>query len=407
MIDIIKIKKDFPILQRKVSGKDLIYLDNAATSQKPSAVLEAISTYYKKHNSNVHRGIHTLSEEATELYEEARSKVAKFIGAQKPEEIVFTKGTTESLNRINYEWGVENLKEGDVILTTESEHHSNLIPWQILSEITGAQLKFVDLDDNGELSMDDFKSKLSDQVKLVAISHASNVLGTVFPIKEVCKLAKQAGALVVVDGAQAIPHIPVNVTSLGCDFYAFSSHKMLGPMGIGVLWAKKELMEAMEPYEYGGGMILSVTKDKAEWAEIPDKFEAGTPNVAGAIGLGAAIDYLENIGMDKVRDHETNLNEYALDKLQNVDGLKILGPLKAKKRTGLISFVIDGMHPHDIASVINTEGVAVRSGHHCAMPLHKLYNIPASTRASFYIYNDQQDIDLLIKGIEKARKILT
>jgi cysteine desulfurase/selenocysteine lyase len=401
-----KLKKDFPIFARKMNGNELVYLDNAATSQKPKQVIDAIVDYYENHNANVHRGIHTLSEEATQMYEDARKKIARFIGAKYPEEITFTKGTTESLNRINYEWGVENLKKGDVILVTEAEHHSNLIPWQVLAQITGAKLDFIEVDESGEISLEDFEGKLNNNVKLVAVFHASNVLGTILPVKRICEMVKKAGALVSFDGAQAVPHMKVDVQSIGCDFYSFSGHKMLGPMGTGVLWVRRELAEKMEPYEYGGGMIDTVKFDSATWADLPEKFEAGTPNVAGAVGLAAAVDYLEEVGMDEIRSHEIELNKYALEKLQKIKGIKIFGPLDPEKRAGLVAFDIEGVHGHDIAAILNSEGIAVRSGHHCAMPFHKKMGVSATTRASYYLYNTKEDLDKLIEGIKKARKIL-
>lgn len=406
MLDVQKIKKDFPIFLRQVEGNELVYLDSAATSQKPQAVVDAVSDFYTKHNANVHRGIYTLSEEATQLYEDAREKVARFIGAGSPSEITFTKGTTESINRINYEWGVENIKKGDVILTTQAEHHSNLIPWQILSQITGAKLEFVEVDQEGNIDWNQFKEKITEKVKLVAIFHASNVLGTVAPVKEICRLAKKAGAVVLVDGAQAIPHFSVNVRELGCDFYAFSGHKMLGPMGIGVLWAKKEHLDKMEPYEYGGGMVETATFMKSSWACPPEKFEAGTPNVSGAVGLAAAIDYLEGVGMENISKYEADLVNYAFEKLGRVKGLKIFGPKKGENRCGLVSFSLEKIHPHDVSAVLSSCGVAVRAGQHCAMPLHERLGVIATTRASFYLYNTKEDIDALVEGIEKAMKML-
>lgn len=400
-------KEDFPILNRIINGSRLVYLDNAATTQKPVQVVNAISDFYLNHNANVHRGIHTLSEEATQMYEDARKKVAEFIGAIHPEEVIFTKGTTESLNRVAIGWVLANLKKDDVILVTDFEHHSNLIPWQEEARVVGAKVEILDTDANGEISLNQLEEKLSrGKVKFISTAHASNVLGTILPVKEICKIAHKYEILVCVDGAQAVPQMKVNVQSLHCDFYAFSAHKMLGPTGIGVLWAKKELLEKMEPYEFGGGMIDEVTYDKATWAELPEKFEAGTPNVAGAVGLAAAINYLEMIGMDSIRKHEVELTAYALIKLNEIEGLKILGPKDPEKRTGLVSFTIEGIHSHDIASVLNSEGIAVRSGHHCCMPLHKKLNIPASTRASFYIYNPKEDIDVLIAGLQKAIKVL-
>ncbi len=398
---------DFPILKRKLDDNKLVYLDNAATSQKPGQVIDAITDFYSNHNANVHRGIHTLSEEATEMYENARKRVADFIGASRPEEVIFTKGTTESLNRVAISWGLQNLKEGDVVLITDFEHHSNLIPWQEEARMVGAKVEYLESDQNGEISLEQFKEKLHDRVKLISIVHASNVLGTILPVKEMCKLAREKNIKVCIDGAQAVPHMKVNVQSIGCDFYAFSGHKMLAPTGIGVLWAKKEILETLEPYEFGGGMISEVTYEKSTWAEIPEKFEAGTPNIEGAIGLGAAIDYLQNIGMDNIRNHEVELNKYALESLGKIKGVRIIGPLDPEKRTGLVSFTVEGVHSHDVAAVLNSIGVAVRSGHHCVMPFHKKLGLPATTRASWYLYNQKEDIDKLVEGINKAIEILS
>ncbi len=406
-MDIEKIRKDFPILGRKIGLNDLVYLDNTATTQKPLQVIDAIKDYYMEHNANVHRGIHTLSEEASEMYDNARKTVAHFINAVYPEEIIFTRGTTESLNTAAFSWGVPNLKKGDKILLTNFEHHSNLIPWQIVAKSTGAELKFIKTDEHGDVDMTEFKSALTPNVKLVCIAHASNVLGTVTDIKEISKMAHAVGALICVDGAQAVPHMPVNVQSLGCDFYAFSGHKMLGPMGIGVLYVKKSLMGQMVPSQFGGGMIKEVSLTDASWAEAPEKFEAGTPDAAGAIGLAAAIEYLSAIGMDKVREHEIKLSKYMVEKLTAIEGIKILGPLDPEKRTGLVSFYSEKVHAHDIASVLNSSGIAVRSGHHCAMPLHKELGLPATVRASYYIYNDFSDIDKLAEGVKKALKMLS
>jgi cysteine desulfurase/selenocysteine lyase len=405
-MDISKLKQDFPILKRKINGSDLVYLDNAATSQKPKAVIDAISDYYSNHNANIHRGIHTLSEEATQLYESARKKVADFIGARHPEEIIFTKGTTESINRVAISWALANLHASDEILVTNLEHHSNLVPWQEEARQLGAKLTFVSVDENGELPLAKFKEAITAKTKLVAIAHASNVAGTILPVKEICKLAHAVGAVVCVDGAQAVPHMAVNVFDLGCDFYAFSGHKMLAPTGVGVLYVRKEILDKLEPYEFGGGMIDDVTMEKATWAEAPDKFEAGTPNIEGVIGLGMAIDYLKNIGMAEIRKHEISLNSYALSELEKIPEVKIVGPKDPEKRAGLMAFTVDGIHAHDMASVLNSMGVAVRSGYHCAIPLHKQLNITATTRASYYLYNDTSDVDKLIEGIHKALKLL-
>lgn len=407
MFNVDKIKKDFPILNKQIDGKDLVYLDNAATSQKPQVVIDAVSDFYAFSNANVHRGIHTLSERATDMYEDARKKVADFIGARSSDEVVFTKGVTEAINMVATGWALKYLSKGDIILVVEADHHSNLVAWQVAADKTGAKLEVLQVDENGELALSEVENALSKDVKIVAISHASNVLGTIFPVKEICKMAKDVGAVVSVDGAQSIPHLKVNVQSLGCDFYSFSGHKMLGPMGIGALWGRKELLEAMTPSEYGGGMIDEVSVKQSTWAEVPQRFEAGTPNVAGAVGLAAAIDYLEKMGMDNIRKHEIKLIRYAIEELRKVSDLKILGPPDAEKRTGLVSFVIKGIHPHDIAAVLSEKGIAVRSGHHCAMPLHGSLGISSSTRASFYLYNDKKNVDSLIKGISEAKEILT
>lgn len=406
-MNIEEIKKDFPILKRKIGEADLVYLDNAATTQKPFHVIASITSYYENHNANVHRGLHTLSEEASELYDSARKKVAGFINAVYPEEIVFTKGATESLNMVAISWALKNIKKNEKILLTNFEHHSNIIPWQKVAEKTGAQLKIVRADKDGLLSTSEFKEAVDETVRLVCVAHASNVLGTVVDVKEISKIAHSKGALVCVDGAQAVPHLPVNIQSLGCDFYSFSGHKMLAPMGIGVLYVKREIMEKMDPYQFGGGMIKSVSFENSDWAEGPQKFEAGTPNVEGAVGLASAIDYLNNVGMSQIRDHEISLNDYALKKLGDVEGVKIIGPKNPEDRTGLVSFYSEKVHAHDIASVLNTVGVAVRSGHHCAMPLHKDLGIPATVRASYYIYNDTADIDKLVEGVTKALKMLS
>ena len=407
MFDPKEIKKDFPILNRKIDGKELVYLDNSATSQKPSDVIEAISDYYKNHNANVHRGIHTLSEEASELYEKARQTVSEFIGAARPKELIFTSGTTQSLNLIAFSWAEQNLREGDIILVSDVEHHSNLVPWQVVAQRTGAKLEmFSLLDTKKGVHLASLKEKINSRVKIISLPHASNVTGAIMPIKEVVSEAKKVGALVCVDGAQAVPHMKVDVKSLGCDFYAFSAHKMLGPTGIGALWSKQEILEEMEPRDYGGGMIKEVFENESTWEDIPEKFEAGTPNIAGAVGFSAAVDYLKELGMDEIREHEVELNEYAINELNKIENLEIIGSLDPKERAGLVSFVIKDIHAHDIAAILNTEGVAVRSGHHCAMPLHTKLDIPASTRASYYIYNTKKDIDKLIKGIEKAFGIL-
>ncbi|MFZ5424274.1 MAG: cysteine desulfurase [Patescibacteria group bacterium] len=409
MINVDEIKKDFPILSRKVGDYSLVYLDNAATSQKPVQVVEAISDYYLNHNANVHRGIHMLSEEATDMYEYSRTTVAQFINANKDSEVVFTSGTTEGLNLVAYGWGMLNVFEDDVILISGIEHHSNLVPWQQVAKAAKAKLEVIPFDITGTLLLEDIKNFLDlyeNKVKAIVISHASNVLGTITPIKDIKKLVSNYNTKVIVDGAQAIPHMPVNVQNLGCDFYAFSGHKMLGPTGIGVLWGKQQLLEDMSPIKFGGGMIHEVAFTNSTWAKVPEKFEGGTPNIAGAVGLSAAIKYLNSVGIDNIREHEVLLTKYALEKLQGIEGLEILGPTDALKRTGLVAFTLKGIHAHDVAAVLNEQGVAVRSGHHCTMPLHTTLQIVASTRASYYLYNDKGDIDKLVSGILKAKEVL-
>lgn len=401
------IKKDFPILSRKINGKPLVYLDNAATTQKPQQVIDSLIDFYSNHNANIKRGVHTLGDEATELYENSRQKVATLINARTPQEIIFTKNATESLNIAAFSWGNTNLNEGDVVLTTESEHNSNLLPWMEVCAFKKVKLEFISVDENGKFDLNLLKQKLNDlKPKAFVFAHASNVLGTIFPVKGICKLCKETNTITVIDGSQAIPNMRVDVQSLCCDFYAFSSHKMLGPTGVGVLYGSKELLEKMPPVFYGGGMVKEFDAKNPTWQDVPERFEAGTPDIAGAVGFGSAIDYLNQIGMQKVRGHEIQLTKYAIEKLSQIKNLRILGPLDAEKRIGLVSFVIKGLHSHDTASVLNSEGVEVRSGMHCAMNLHKNLNLPSSTRASFYIYNDFEDIDKLIEGINKAIKIL-
>lgn len=402
-----EIKQDFPILKRKVNGKPLVYLDNSATSQKPRQVIQAVADFYEQHNANVHRGIHTLSEEASEMYEQARKNVAEWLGTDHPKELVFTSGSTESLNLVAFGWGMKNLKKGDEILISDAEHHSNMVPWQIVSQRTGSSLKLFPASQSSDGDIIPLiRETANNRVRIISVSHASNVTGAIAPIEDVVKEAKKMGALVCVDGAQAAPHMEVGVQGLGCDYYAVSAHKMLGPTGMGALWAREELLEDMDPLMYGGGMIREVEEQRAVWAPPPEKFEPGTPNVAGAVGFSAAIDYLRKVGIENIRAHEIELSEYALDKLQAIEGLSVIGPKDPKKRTGLVSFVIDKVHPHDLAAVLDTKGVAVRSGHHCAMPLHKNLNVTASTRASYYLYNTKEDLDALVKGLEEAKEIL-
>ncbi|MFJ8263337.1 cysteine desulfurase [Rummeliibacillus sp. NPDC094406] len=398
------IRSYFPILDQEINGHPLVYLDSAATTQKPIQVIEAIKHYYENENSNVHRGVHTLGNRATDSYEGAREKVRKFINAKSTEEIIFTRGTTDSLNMVAASFGRANVGEGDEIVITYMEHHSNLIPWQQLAKEKNATLKYIDMNPDGTLSMDKVKEAITDQTKIVSIAFASNVLGTVNPIKEIAAVAHAHGAVIVVDGAQGVPHFKTDVQDLDCDFLAFSGHKMCGPTGIGVLYGKKEHLENMEPLDFGGEMISIVGLYESTWADLPYKFEGGTPNIAGAIGLGAAIDFLEEIGMDNIIEHEHNLSRYAIEKLSAIDGVSIYGPHDPTKRSGLVTFNIDGVHPHDVATILDMEGIAVRAGHHCAQPLMKWLECTATARASFYVYNTEADIDRLVEGLRTAKE---
>ena len=402
-----KIRDDFPVLNRRVrDDKKLVYLDNAATTQKPNQVIDAITNYYQNHNSNIHRAVHALAEESTEAYEVTRDKVAKFLNIQHREEIVFVKGTTEAINLVAYAWGRDNVQKGDVVVTTEYEHHSNIVPWQLLTQETGAELKYINIDENGELRLEQLDEYLAEgNVKLVAISHVSNVLGTITDIKKVIEKCKNAGAKILVDGAQAVPHMKVDIDNLECDFYAFSAHKMLGPTGVGVLWARKELLENMKPFQGGGDMIREVHKYETTWNDLPYKFEAGTPNVADVICFAAAIDYLEKIGMENVRTHEIELTKYALERMKNIKGLTIYGPKDPQKASGVISFNFNDVHPHDVATIIDKNGVAIRSGHHCAQVLMEKLNVAATNRASFYIYTTKQEVDALIDSLEHVTEV--
>ena len=403
-IDIEKVRADFPILKRKVHGKRLVYLDNAATTQKPQAVIDALVDYYARYNSNVHRSVHTLGEEATAAYEASREKAAKFVGAR-PKELVFVRGTTEATNLVRFAWGEQNVKKGDLIVTTLMEHHSNIVPWQLLAKSKGASLKFVGLEQDGTLDLGQLEALLKESPKLVAVTHCSNVLGTINDVRAICSKARAAGATTVVDGAQSVPHMPVNVADVGCDFYAYSGHKALGPTGIGALVGKKELLEEMEPFNAGGEMIREVFLDHATWNDVPYKFEAGTVNIADAIGLGAAVDYLTAIGMEKVREHEVRLLQYALESLSEVKGFQPYGPADPGKRGGVISFNLGDVHPHDLATILDEEGNAIRSGHHCAQPLMRWLDVAATSRASFHVYNSYDDVDSLRAGLEKAGAI--
>lgn len=399
------IKKDFPILKRKINGKPLVYLDNAATTQKPQIVIDSLVNYYRCHNANIHRGIHTLAEEATAMHEEARGKIAKFIGASSTKEIVFVRNSTEAINLVAYSWGRSFLKKGDAIILSESEHHSNIVPWQILAKEKKIKLYFIPVREDGQLDLDYFKKILTPQVKLVSLVHISNVLGSINPVEEISKLAHEVGALFLVDAAQSVPRMPVNVRKLDCDFMAVSGHKMLGPTGIGFLYAKEEILSNMPPFLGGGDMIREVYLDHSEWNELPFKFEAGTPNIADAIALGSAVDYLEKIGMENIFQHEKKLTENALRRLSKLSYISIYGPKTMENKTGVISFSVKGIHPHDVAQLLDQEAIAIRSGFHCAMPLHQKLQMPSTCRASFYIYNTSEDIDRLVEGLDKTVKI--
>lgn len=396
-----EVKAQFPILDQEINGYPLVYLDSAATSQKPLAVIEAVNRYYREYNSNVHRGVHTLGNYATEGYEGAREKVRRFIGAASTQEIIFTRGTTTSLNLVAASYARQVCEEGDEIVITPMEHHSNLIPWQQVAKATGATLKYIDLNEDGTLNMADARQKITDRTKVVACTHVSNVLGTINPIAELAQLAHQHGAVIVVDGAQSTPHMSVNVQELGVDFYAFSGHKMCAPTGIGVLYGRKELLEQMEPIEFGGEMIDTVDLYESTWKELPHKFEGGTPIIAGAIGLGAAIDFLNEIGLEAIHQHEQRLVDYALNRLEEIKGLTIYGP---KERGGLVTFNLGEIHPHDVATVLDSYGIAVRAGHHCAQPLMRWLKVTATARASFYLYNTEEDVDRLVEGLLKTKE---
>ena len=403
-----EIRQDFPILARQVHGKPLVYLDSTASSQKPRSVIETMSRYYEGYNANVHRGVYEISEEATAAMEKARVKIARFLNARQSKQIIFTRNTTESINLVAYSWGSANIHAGDLIVLTEMEHHSNLVPWQLLAQRTGARLEFVPVTDDGLLQLDIYSELLEQQPKLVAFTHMSNVLGTINPVREMTAQAHAAGALVLIDAAQSVPHLPVDVQDLDVDFLCFSAHKMLGPTGIGVLYGKKALLEAMPPFMGGGDMIRTVHLRESTWNDLPWKFEAGTPAIAEAIGFGAAIDYLSGLGMDFVRQHEIEVTAYALEQLASVPDLRIYGPLDIAKRGGVISFTLGDVHPHDLASILDQEvGVAVRAGHHCAQPLMERYDLAATARASFYIYTLKEEIDVLTQGLRKAQQIFS
>ena len=400
------LRADFPILRREINGHPLVYLDSASTSQKPDVVIDALSDYYREYNANVHRGIYTIGEEATAAYEAARVKVAGFINAPDNHEIVFTRNATEAINLVSYAWGRRNIGRGDTIVLTEMEHHANLVPWQILVQEKDGDLEFLPITDDGILRLDVFEVLLRLKPKLVAFTHVSNTLGTINPVREMVQMAHAAGALVLVDGAQGVPHLPVDVQELGCDFYAFSGHKMLGPMGSGALWARRELLEAMPPFLAGGEMIREVHLRRSDFNDIPWKFEAGTPAVGDAVGLGMAVDYLSALGMDAVRAHERELVAYALETLpREVPGIELYGPLDPDLRGGVIPFNLPGIHPHDVAQVLDRSGVAVRAGHHCTMPLHERLDLAATARASFSVYSTTDDIDALVGGLLEVQRV--
>lgn len=403
-MNITDIRKQFPILDQEVNGKPLVYLDSSAISQKPIQVIETLEKYYREYNSNVHRGVHTLGTKATDAYEGAREKVRKFINAKSTQEVIFTRGTTTSLNLVASSYAANTLKEGDEIIITYMEHHSNLIPWQQVAKKTGAQLKYFPLQTDGTLRLEDVRASITPNTKIVAVTQVSNVLGTINPIKEIAQIAHENGAVIVVDGAQSAPHLKIDVQDLDCDFFAFSGHKMCGPTGIGVLYGKKHLLENMEPIEFGGEMIDFVELYDSTWKELPWKFEGGTPIIAGAIGLGAAIDFLNEVGLENIAGHEHQLAAYALDKMSSIEGISIYGPMDPAKRCGLVTFNLADVHPHDVATVLDAEGIAVRAGHHCAQPLMKWLNVSATARASFYLYNTEEDIDKLVEGLVKTKE---
>jgi cysteine desulfurase/selenocysteine lyase len=403
--DVEAIRKDFPILNREVQGNPLVYLDNAATSQKPQSVIDKLVSYYSEINANVHRGVHTLSQEATDEYEGARSKVRNLINAKEDAEIIFTRGTTEGINLVAQTLGVQRVGEGDEVIISNMEHHSNVVPWQILCDQIGAHLRVVPINDDGELLMDEYEKLLTPRTKLVSIVHLSNALGTINPVKDIVAIAHQHGVPVLLDGAQSAPHLPVDVQDLDCDFYTFSGHKLYGPTGIGILYGKREILESMSVYQTGGEQIKSVTFEKTIYNDLPYKFEAGTPNIAGAIGLGAAIDYVNTIGLDRAEAYESELLQYGTERLQSIEGLKLIGT--AQHKSGVLSFLLEGIHPHDIGTVLDTQGIAIRTGHHCTQPLMQRFQIPATARASLAFYNTKAEIDALVEGIHKTFEVFS
>ena len=401
--DVARIRNDFPILAREVRGKKLVYLDNAATTQKPQQMIDRLVRYYSEENSNVHRGVHYLSEVATAAYEGARTTVKKFINAADEKEIVFTRGTTEGINLVASAWGRKNVREGDEVVITAIEHHSNIVPWQMLCDEKGAKLRIAPVNDAGEVIVEEYAKLLNSRTKIVAFGHASNALGTINPVREMTAMAHDAGAIVLIDGAQGVPHVKVDVRAIDCDFYAFSAHKVYGPTGIGVLYGKQQILDAMPPYQGGGDMILSVSFEKTTYNALPYKFEAGTPNIAGVIGLGSAIDYVNAIGIDNIAAHEHDLLQYGTERLREIAGLRIIGT--AAEKASVISFTLEGVHPHDIGTILDQEGIAVRTGHHCAQPLMLRFNVPATGRASFGMYNTRDEIDALVAGLHKVVEV--
>lgn len=404
-LNVDQVRKDFPILDRETAnGKRVIYLDSTATSQKPVQVIEAMNDYYRRSNANIHRGVHTLAEEATTMYEGARERIAKFINASSAREIIYTRNTTESINLVAYSWARANLKAGDLVVLTEMEHHSNLVPWHMLQAERGIELDFIPVTEEGLLDLEAYKTLLNRTPKLVSFTHMSNVLGTINPAAEIIKLAHAAGAVVLVDGAQSVPHLAMDVQALDADFYAFSAHKMCGPTGIGILYGKSALLEAMPPFLGGGDMIKEVKLRSFRPNTLPHKFEAGTPAIAEAVGFGAAVDYLTQVGMKDIAAHEHEITEYALDRLEEIPGVKLFGP-SADKKGGVAAFTLEGVHPHDVAQILDQDGIAVRAGHHCAQPLHEKFGIPATSRASFYLYSTKDEVDMLVKGLYKVKEM--
>jgi cysteine desulfurase / selenocysteine lyase len=404
--DVAAVRRDFPILAtNNEDGRPLVYLDNAASSQKPRSVIDAVSRYYERDNANVHRGLYDLSRRATEAYEHSRVRLARFVNAPAAEEVIWVRGATEGINLVASAWGGANLKPGDEIVLTMLEHHSNIVPWQLVAERTGAKVRFADIDDQARIDLDQLRSLLSGRTRIVACGHVSNAVGTIHPVAEIVRLAHDVGALVAVDGAQGAPHLKVDVQALGCDFYALSGHKMCGPMGIGALWGRRELLDAMPPYQGGGEMIDYVGVDGSTYKKSPHRFEAGTPNVGGAIGLAAAADYLDGIGHDALWSYEQELVRYGLDTIGSMDGVRLFGPTDPAERTAVFSFELDGVHPHDVATIVDAEGVAVRAGHHCCQPLMRRLGVPATTRASAYIYNTTDELDALVAALGRAREI--